>query len=78
MSIPNQVLQRFEDHKNNPMVQAIRRYIIEQLRRPLAHVASWGIEVSDKRVRTFYVRFTDGTIISGEIEEAWTVRVYEP
>jgi hypothetical protein len=70
-------LQRFEDHKDNPMVWALRRFIIVNLGRPLESVASWGVEVSEKPVRSFFLLFTDGTKLSGRLESVWTVRVFE-
>ena len=75
--MPNIALQRFHDHQDNPMVRALIQFIQYNLERPLESVASWGVEVSEKSVRTFYLRFTDGTQISGTLAEAWTVQVFK-
>jgi hypothetical protein len=77
MTVPNMALQRFEDYKDNPMVQVLTRFITLNLRRPLESVASWGVEVSDKPERTFYLHFTDGMRCSGQLREIWQVQVFE-
>jgi hypothetical protein len=77
MSVPNMALQRFEDHKDNPMVQALTRFITFNLKRELSSVASWGVEVSEKPVRSFFLLFIDGTKLSGRLEAMWTVRGFE-
>jgi hypothetical protein len=78
--IPNMALTRFQENQGNPMVEALCNFIVLNLERPLEQVASWGVEVSDKPSRTFYLRFTDGTHISGQLAQVWQVQthVYEP
>lgn len=73
---PNISLQRFKDYSDNPLVQALTRFIT-QLSRPLESVTSWGVEVTEKPTRTFHVAFMDGTRISGVLEEVWQVRVFD-
>jgi hypothetical protein len=77
MTVPNRALQRFEDHKDNPMVQALTWFITFNLKRELSSVASWGVEVSEKPARSFFLLFTDGTKLSGRLESVWTVRVFD-
>ncbi len=58
------------------MVRALRNFITYTLGKSLEDVVSWGIEVSDKPSRMFYLRFADSTRISGRLQEAWTVQVF--
>jgi hypothetical protein len=76
-AMPNIALQRFRDYRDNPMVQALTRFITVNLERPLESVASWGVEISDKSHRTFYLHFVDGTKFSGQLREAWQVQVFQ-
>jgi hypothetical protein len=73
----NNAVQRFYDYGDNPMVQALTRFITLNLERPLESVANWGVEVSEKSSRKFYLDFTDGTKISGWVEQVWQVAVFE-
>jgi hypothetical protein len=75
--LPNMALQRFEDYKDNLIVRELIRFITITLERPLESVISWGVEITEKPVRSFYVTFTDGVKMSGRLEEVWMIRVFD-
>ncbi len=52
--------QRFEDYKDNPMVQGLIRFINSNLNASLENVNSWYIEATESDEKAFIVQLANG------------------
>ena len=64
---------RFQDNKDNPLVQGLKRFIMSNANAPLDDVLSWMIEFTEGDEKAFVVLLKDGRRYIGTLQPSYII-----